>query len=132
MLTYWPGTHVVHAAQVFWFAVVVYVPLAHDAHVRSVVAEPLETTRSPATHVDHAAHAVAEFPSLSQVVPLHATSGVVPPAQYVPAAQGAHVGGVVPEPGEVCFVPAAHAPCGRHELWLLALEYVPAAHAVQT
>ncbi len=92
----------------FWFAVLVYVPLAQAVHVRSVVAEPFETTRSPAVHVDHAAHAVAEEPSWSQVVPVQATLGVAPPAQYVPEGHDAHTGELVDVPAAVCSKPAAH------------------------
>ncbi len=41
------------------------------------------------------------------------------------------MGGDVPVPGAVCFVPAAHTPCGRHVLWLFTFEYVPFGHDVQ-
>jgi hypothetical protein len=54
------------------------------------------------------------------------------PAQYSPAAQGAQVGGVLPVPGAVCRVPAAHEPCGRHTPALDVVEMVPGAHGMHT
>jgi hypothetical protein len=90
VLTYSPATHAVHAVHNAWFALAVYVPLAQAVHVRSLVAEPFDTTRWPGAHVALAAHAVAELLSWSHVSPMHSTFAAVPPAQYVPDAHAVH------------------------------------------
>jgi hypothetical protein len=63
---------------------------------------------------------------------VHAAGAAVPPAQYSPAAHAAQVGGVLPVPGAVCLVPAAHEPCGRHMPAFGVVEKLPEAHGVQT
>lgn len=60
------------------------------------------------------------------------TGAAVPPAQYSPGAQGAHVGGALPEPGAVWRVPAAHALAGKHWLELGVIEYVLGGQSMQT
>ena len=72
MLTYVPAAQVVQLVQLDALLVVVNVPAAHAAQVRSVVLEPLASTRVPATQLVHAAHGVAEVPSWSHVSPVHA------------------------------------------------------------
>ena len=59
MLTYVPGSQVLHGVQLVAFAVVLNVPLAHAVHVWSVVAVPLAATACPGTQLVHATHAVA-------------------------------------------------------------------------
>lgn len=49
----------------------------------------------------------------------------------MPAAQGTQTGGAVAEPGTVCSVPAAHAPCGRQTDWFWLEVYVLAGQASQ-
>ena len=63
MLTYVPGKQVVHAEHELAFVAVEKVPLAQAVHVRSVVAEPEDTTRSPALQVLQGTHAVTALPS---------------------------------------------------------------------
>jgi hypothetical protein len=46
----------------------------------------------------------------------HAIFDAVPPAQKVPFAHAAHVGGAVAVPATVCSVPAAQVPCGVHDV----------------
>jgi hypothetical protein len=117
-LTYVPGWQSVHAVQLAALLVVLKVPLAQAAQVWSAVAVPGAAMLWPATQLVHATHAVDEAASSSHVPLAHACFGVAPPAQYVPASHAAHTGGEVGVPGEVCSVPASHAPCGRHEAWL--------------
>ena len=59
MLTYVPGSQVLHGVQLIAFVVVLKVPLAHAVHVWSVVAVPLAATACPCTQLVHATHAVA-------------------------------------------------------------------------
>jgi hypothetical protein len=63
VLTYVPAAQVDHAVQLIAFVVVLNVPLAQAAHVRSLVALPAAVARCPATQSVHATHAVAELPS---------------------------------------------------------------------
>ena len=63
VLTYVPAAHVVHAPQLAAFVVVLKLPLAQVAQVRSAVLEPELVTYSPAEHVVLAAHTEAEFAS---------------------------------------------------------------------
>jgi hypothetical protein len=44
----------------------------------------------------------------------HAWGAAVAPAQYSPTLHGAQTGEEPDVPGDTCFVPAAHAPCGTH------------------
>jgi hypothetical protein len=107
------------------------VPLAQSEQVRSLVVLPAEATNLPATHVVLATQGVAGSPSSSHVSALHETSGAVLPAQYVPAAQAEHEGGVVSVAGAVCRVPAGQAPTGTHAPALMVLLYSPVAHGAQ-
>jgi hypothetical protein len=111
------------------FAVALKVPLAHAAHVWSVVALPETETACPGMQFVHAAQAVAGLASWSHVPLAHACFGVAAPAQYVPTSHGAHTGGEVGVAAAVCSVPAAQAPSGRHVDWFGDDEYVPAAQA---
>ena len=81
VLTYVPAAHVVHAPQLAAFVVVLKLPLAQVAQVRSAVLEPELVTYCPAAHTVFGAHGVAEFPSWSHSVALHAVFAVVPPGQ---------------------------------------------------
>lgn len=53
-----PAAQVDHAEHEDWFALEVYVPAAHGAHVRSVVVEPDVRMYVPAAHVVMLAHDV--------------------------------------------------------------------------
>lgn len=76
-----PGAHVLHGEQVEAFVVVLKVPLVQLTQERSVVAVPSVATCWPATHDDHAMHAVAGLASSSQVPAVQGSLGAVPPAQ---------------------------------------------------
>lgn len=116
-LTKVPGAQVRHWSQASALTVVLKVPVPQGLQVLSVVAVPQVTRRWPAVHTVHGVQAVAAFASWSQVLGAQVTFGVVPPAQYVPAAQGAQPGAAVGVPAVSCSVPGAHAPWGRHEAW---------------
>jgi len=85
----------------------------------------------PAAQLLHGAQALAGFMSLSHDPVAQGPPGFVPPGQYQPTAQFAHVAGLVLVAGAVCRVPAAHCPAGTHWAAFGVLEYVPAAQAVQ-
>jgi hypothetical protein len=82
--------------------------------VRSVVTLPLAVSYWPGTQLVHAMHAVAEFPSSSQVPVAQDCLGAVPPAQYVPAGHDEQVAGEVAVPAVICSVPAWHTSAGKH------------------
>jgi len=128
--TWLPGSHVVQLAQLGAFVVALKLPLAQGAHVRSAVALPSAVTDCPGVHDVHAAHAVAESLSWSQLPLVQVSFGVVPPAQYVPVSQAAQTGGDVGVAGVVCSVPAAQASADTQLDWFGDEEYVPAPHAV--
>jgi hypothetical protein len=79
----------------------------------------------------HGAQALAGLMSLSQEPIEQGPPGFVPPGQYHPTAQLAHVAGLVLVAGAVWRVPAAHCPWGTHCAAFCVLEYVPDAQSVQ-
>jgi hypothetical protein len=111
----------VHGLQADAFSARLYEPAAQGEQARSVVALPERRTYVPGPHTDLSTHAVAGLRSSSHFSPVHATCGWVPPAQYSPLLQGAHAGGEVVVPGEVCVVPAGHWPEPRQNDWFTPL-----------
>ncbi len=105
-----------HVEQLPALVVVLKLPLRHVVQRRLVVVVPLLATYSPAVHTVFEVHAVAEFPSWSQVLDEHVVFGVSPPGQKVPAGQARHAGGLVAVPGEVCSVPAGQSDADKQEL----------------
>jgi hypothetical protein len=102
-----------HAAT---FAAALNVPAAQGLHTRSAVVEPdaAGEMKLPALQLLHAAQALAGLMSLSQDPIAQGPPGFVPPGQYQPTAQFAHVAGVVLVAGAVCRVPGPHCPAGTH------------------
>ena len=86
-----------------------------------MVADPSALTYWPAAQSVQAAHTLAGLPSWSHVVPVQATGGAAPPAQYVPAIQSSQATGFVRVPAAVCLSPAAQAPTGAQFSELTAL-----------
>jgi hypothetical protein len=98
------------------FVEVLKVPAGHTGHCRSAVLEPGEVVETccPAPQLLHGAQALAGFMSWSQEPVAQAPPGFVPPGQYQPMAQAAHVAGIVLVAGAVWRVPPAHCPAGTH------------------
>jgi len=80
-LTWVPAAQLVQATQLVAFDTVLNAPLAHAVQVRSEVEVPAAPTSWPGAHDVHGTHAVAGFPSWSQVPSVQLARGVVPPAQ---------------------------------------------------
>ena len=77
-------------------------------------------------------HGLAGFASWSHVPMPQAWGAAVAPAQYSPTLHCSQTAGVPAVPAAICFVPAAHEPCGTHCPALTLEEYVPAGHGVHT
>ena len=107
-------SQVAQAVQEAALALELKVPASHTWHVRSLVAVASARTRVPGGHTLTEAQAVAGLPSLSQVPSPQAVAGLVPPAQYWPAAQAWHTAALVEVPAAVCSVPAAQLPWSWH------------------
>jgi hypothetical protein len=82
---------------------VLNVPTEQSGHCRSAMAEPGEAgeMKWPALQSLQGAHALAELMSWSHEPSPQAPPGFVPPGQYQPIGQGAHVAGVVVVAGAV-------------------------------
>ena len=76
-----PAAHEVHFVQLWLFSAALKEPAAQPLQVRSVVADPELVTYWPAEHVRLATHGVAELASSSHVDAMHATLGLLLPAQ---------------------------------------------------
>jgi hypothetical protein len=113
-LTNCPAAQSLHAAHAGALFTVLKEPVAHAEQTRSVTAEPALPTNCPVPHTVHGAQGLAGFASWSQVPVPQACGAAVAPAQYSPGLHGAHTGDEPALPGETCFVPAAHEPCGTH------------------
>lgn len=89
--------------QVLAFAVVLNVPVAQLTHCRSAVVDPGDVGEidCPALQLLQGAHALAGLMSLSQDPDEHAPPGLVPPGQYQPTTQSAHVAAMVLVAGAV-------------------------------
>jgi hypothetical protein len=112
--TYVPATQVVHAAQVGWFTLEVYVPAAQAEQFWSVVAPPAVDTYVPAAHVVHAAQ-LAEFAAVL----------------YVPLAQLEQTRSVVALPVADSYCPALHVVWEPHAVaGSESLSQVPATHGI--
>ncbi len=109
-----PGAQAVHALQVVALVSVENVPPSQVVQVRSVVAEPVDSTNCPARHSVQVVQALAGFWSWSQVSSSHVTEGASAPAQKVPGSQGVHSGSVWAVPGVISVVPAGHWSWGTH------------------
>jgi hypothetical protein len=70
----------------------------------------------------HGAQALAGLMSLSHDPVAQGPPAFVPPGQYQPTAQFAHVAGLVLVAGAVWRVPAAHCPAGTHWAAFCVLE----------
>jgi hypothetical protein len=118
---YSPALQGVHSGGVVGVpAAVCTVPAGHaPKQTWSLVAVPGLRTD---VHDVQSTHAVAGLPSLSQLPTPQLTTGLVPPAQYSPALQRVHAGGVVEVPATTCTVPAGHSPVARHADWLTEVE----------
>lgn len=127
-----PGAHEPCGTHVLWFGALVYVPLAHAAHTRSLEALPGDCTKEPAAQTLQLAQLAAFAVVLK--VPLghapHVRSRVAEPAVSTrwPAAQFVHATHAVAASPSWSHVPPAQAclgvaPPGQKK---------PAGHAVQT
>lgn len=108
------------------------VPAPQTTHLRSVFAEPSVSTLVPALHVCHSTQGVSERPSSSHVPGSHARLAMVPPAQNVPASQGAQTAAELDVAATTSTVPAGHAAASWHFVWLIPVVVVPPEQGTHT